>query len=193
MRTFPQALVSRHRSGIEKSSSPKKNISRMVRGHHSAIICELIPLSGYFRFRNFRICEPATISSPVPSSTSELGSGVGVDAGVRLVLPVKDPRKPGAVVMISCDVRAKFAVTVGEPIVIVGPKQACAGGAPAPNTQLDAIETAVVPAGPAASVLSLRSHERKVSISPAAPTESVPDCEAESWDKPVGSIKLLTP
>src|SRR5215470_19306692 len=111
----------------------------MVRGDHSATICELIPTPGYYRFVDFRNCRPATISSPVPSSISELGSGA--ETGVRSVFPVKDPRNPAAVVMISWDVRAKGAVTIGEPIVWVGPEQACVGGAAAVKEQGNAIAT----------------------------------------------------
>lgn len=165
----------------------------MIRGDPSAIFVNRFLYAGYFRFRNFRICGRATISSPAPSSTSELVSGVVTGNAVRSVVPVKDPRKLTAVVIVSSDVRAKGIVTFGEPNTIVDPKQACVGGAAAVNVQGFAIETDVVPAGPAASVLSLRSHERKASESPTAPWVKVPEFEADRVDGPVGSVKSLTP
>jgi hypothetical protein len=70
--------------------------------------------------------------------------------------------EPTGVLIISSDVRAKGIVTLGEPIVRVGPEQACTGGAAAVKVHGFVVETAVAPVGPAVSPLSLRSQERKV-------------------------------
>ena len=132
-------------------------------------------IGDYFRVQTV----PATSSIPVASSTKVFGSGVNATVSVKCAT-VSSSR-----LIIACPVSANGAVTLGPPKVAVGPAHWCRGE----KVQGNVVETAVAPVGPGVSVLSLRSHPRKVSV-PLPPSGVVkPECVAESvWMPMVLSI-----